>query len=310
MSKRYYKSPSSFEIFTKCDLRNRFEKFKFIGIKKNKNSKIKKPIFIVGCPRSGTTVLGRCLAAHPKLGGSDESLFLLMLWIIFNDMHQGDNKRNYAPLKNFLSTKGLIENIRCFSDNVFASLMKKQKKGEYVDHTPWYVLLAPFINAIYPDAFFIHIIRDGRKVVRSLSYSYKKGFRWAGKDVKERTQLWVNLVNHGLNIKKFLPDRYLEIKYENFYEYPVQTIENIFDFIKLRHDKRVLKPLNTAHADPVTKGVAVNPNHFKIKDKQPYRQIDMGWPKEFTIKDKKDFLKIGGPLMRKLYPKINLNLKY
>ena len=82
-------------------------------------------IFIVGCPRSGTTALGKCLAAHSEIAGSDESLFLLMMWTIFNDMHQGDNKRKYTPLKNFLSTEKLIDNIRLFSDNIFDGLLKK-----------------------------------------------------------------------------------------------------------------------------------------------------------------------------------------
>lgn len=306
MNKFDYKSPSSFEIFTKCDLRNRFKKF--MNIKKSKNSKIKKPIFIVGCPRSGTTVLGKCLAAHPEIAGSDESLFLLMMWTIFNDMHQGNNKRKYTPLKNFLSAEKLIDNIHLFSDNVFAGLLERQKKGRYIDHTPWYVLLAPFIDIFYPDASFIHIIRDGRKVVRSLSVSYAKGFNWAGKDIKERTQLWVNLVDHGLNIKNFLPDRYLEIKYEDFYKYPVQTFENIFDFINLKFDKKVLKPLAIAHADPITKNIVINPRYFVLNNKKAkmHRYLDVNWPKEWTKENKKDFLETGGSLMKKLYPDLVL----
>src|ERR1700739_1106308 len=41
------------------------------------NAGLKKPIFVIGSPRSGTTLLGSCLAAHSNLIASEESLFLI-----------------------------------------------------------------------------------------------------------------------------------------------------------------------------------------------------------------------------------------
>jgi len=295
-----YKS-SSFEIFTKCDLKDRFIKFK--NFKKCRNGKIKRPIFIVGCPRSGTTVLGKCLAAHPQIGGADESLFLMIMWTIFNEIHQGNNKNNFAPLKDFITTEDILNNIKAFSDKIFSRLLAKQKKNIYADHTPWYILLAPFINLLYPDALFIHIIRDGRGVVNSLSHSYKKGFRWAGKDIKDRTQLWVNLVNHGLNIKNHIPSRYMEVRYEDFYQYPVKILTEILSFAGLRFNKNTLKPLSIPHATPVTKNVVLDYREITQETDKPQRVLKLGWPKEWSKKDRQNFILVGRDLMDKFYPK-------
>lgn len=240
-----------------------------------KNVSVNKPIFVVGCPRSGTTVVGSCLMAHSKLVGSDESLFFIDMWRIFSSLHQGLNRRNSAPLKDYITSAQLIETIGNFSDQIFNGLNLTEGK-RFIDHTPWYVNLIPFINLIYPESVFIHVVRYGMDVINSLTASYNKGYWWAGKDVTERSKLWNDLVLEGIqNGKKLGNKRYFEIHYEHFCEDPVKTIDAALNFLGLSFEDKCLIPLAKQHVEPSRKESALA--YFNSENKlvlQPHNIVD------------------------------------
>lgn len=303
INKFQYGDLFSLSKFAKCDLTSCFDRFS--AIQKCKIGKVRKPIFVIGSPRSGTTVLGKCFAKHPKIAGAEESLFLLLMWTIFSDLYLGDNKRKFSFLKDYTNIEEMLESIKCFSDRIITGLIEKQNKVYYIDHTPWYGMIFPFINLLYPDAIFIHLIRDGRRVVRSLSNSYKNGFGWAGKNIQERSELWANVVKHGIKIKAYLPQQYLEVKYEDFYEHPVGVLKSISKFVNLDFNQAMIEPLSTPHAEPSTKNIIIKIDKSLI-DKETGHRVDKGWPRGWSLSQKKEFIYVAGHLMQKLYPEIKL----
>lgn len=236
---------------------------------------LKNPIFVVGCPRSGTTVIGKALMAHPKLAGDDESLFVLDLWRIYSDLHGGDNERSWAPLKSFIRSDTLLESIAKFMDSVFSNFQTSDVS--YIDHTPWYVSLIPFIHLIYPDATFVHVIRNGIDVVKSLGVSYKNGFSWAGKDITERAELWSKLVRDGISAKKALKDKYIEIHYEQFCQNPTKQLETILKHVGLDWDERCQEPLAIRHATPSRAGDITLGKHTSTKKQSLPSYTDINW---------------------------------
>lgn len=294
-------NPFSLSRFKNNDLRLLYKKFN--NIKKCKTGKVKSPVFVVGSPRSGTTVLGKCLSAHPKIGGGEESLFLLLFWCLYVDLYKGQNMIGWAPLSQYASNAEILNYMKNFTDNMFSSALNKQDKKIYVDGTPWYSMIAPFINILYPDALFIHIIRDGRRVVESLFQSYEKGFMWAGADIGERTKLWVNLIKHSLEIKKHFPNRYLEVRYEDFYSKPIITLERIAEFLDLEFDKKMTEPLTKGYASPSNSTLVIKQRDPILTDRSITRPINNGWPLDWSKNDKENFLKIGGAIMNKYYSK-------
>ena len=154
----------------------------------------KGPVFIVGAPRSGTTLLQYMLRAHPALSlPTGESHFFIPLYrhaAQYGDLSQADNVRRvlrameaqsaeflYTDLHGLkfdvetLTREFVTEGRRTIRD-IITGLFEKNAVGEgkprWGDKTPYYVLHIPKLLEWWPDAQIIHIVRDGRDVALSM----------------------------------------------------------------------------------------------------------------------------------------------
>lgn len=270
-----------------------YDSFEDCKIEKSKT--VHDPVFIVGSPRSGTTVLAKCLSEHPNLAAGKESIYLILLWHLYADLHQGGNSRRLVPLKEYLTGAELLSCIQQFSDRIMQSLTdKKGSDVRYVDHTPWYGALGPFIECLYPDAKFIHIVRDGRQVVRSLTKSRADGHKWAGDSIEARTKLWMFSVLRAKGIGEHDPNKYLEVRYENLCTKPKETVQKICEHLCLEYQNAMLQPLEI----PVSTPSRANPE-FKANEPKKLDEL-IGWPKEWQEEDRESFLKVAAELHQKL----------
>jgi len=118
-------------------------------------------VFIVGSPRSGTTLLGEILDKHDKISQWYEPYFV---WDHYFRSYLHD-KRNAVD-----ATIKIKKQIY----NDFLKYKKKTGSKIIVDKSPRNSLKIPFIRKIFPRARFIHIVRDGRDVTLSI---YKEWIR-------------------------------------------------------------------------------------------------------------------------------------
>ena len=111
------------------------------------------PIFIIGSPRSGTTFLGECLGTIPEISYHFEPVLIkAAARYIYTQQWSGDRATN-------------------FYRQVYGWLMRWQQDGNLrlAEKTPRNSFVIPFLTEAFPDAKFIHIIRDGRDVALSLT---------------------------------------------------------------------------------------------------------------------------------------------
>jgi hypothetical protein len=253
---------------------------------------VHKPIFVVGCPRSGTTVTGACLAAHPELAGGDETFFLIDFWRIFSELHQGKAGHDWTPLAGYLSTSELLDAIGTFSDRIYGGLQNRTGKPRSVDHTPWYVTILPFIELVFPDAYFVHVIRDGRDVVRSLTASFAQGrLRSAGSSIGERARFWADMVQLGRGgSKRLRVAQYMEVRYENLCSAPRETLEDILHNVGLQWDESVMTPLAVGHVGPsrVNATLAVRTEGQGVTLQA--RNVGGLWPEDWSDAIRSEFL--------------------
>jgi len=107
-------------------------------------------------------------------------------------------------------------------------------------------LRIPFIKKIFPDAKFVHIIRDGRDVTCSLmnspsgffwSYIKPPGWKEKKKELKGLLRCawqWKTTIEIINNDKKNIPTSdFIELKYEELIENPEKTIKNLFEELRL-----------------------------------------------------------------------------
>ncbi len=128
----------------------------------NSNRGIEKPIFIVGAARSGTTFLAEALRRHPDV------LYLREpneLWLYGHETHPSD----------LLRREDVTEEIQAYLIHHLSTLLRAAGKQRLLDKTPHNSLRIGFLHAIFPDAKFIHIIRDGRDVALSAAIQWRGG---------------------------------------------------------------------------------------------------------------------------------------
>jgi len=212
--------------------------------------------FVLGAPRSGTTLLQSSLNAHPNIVAPPESYFILFLYSRFGKIRRFDahsiSKFVEALFSEHIFTKlwGLDKiqverNLQATGKNAdFATLCKmvfcqtaddKEKISLISDKNPKHSLFAKKLLKIYPEAKFIHIIRDPRDNVNSNLHSLRK------KNPLFLAQQWLGFNTHIENIKRKYSDKFFTIIYENMVVEPESTFMSLCSFLGVPYNNSMLK---------------------------------------------------------------------
>lgn len=185
-----------------------------------------RPIFIVGSPRSGTTIMTQIIDAHPHIFCS---MWETGLFEIFDTMLQGHVAWVLKEHKGAfpLDRSDLLQWIRETVENLFLRLAEKCGKARWAEKTPVHVFHMRLIHELFPKAQFIHMIRNGYEVVRSLQQ-----MPWAPRQIRWSIQRWVESIKVGREFGASLPaDQYCEVRYEELVSDPEKTLKSICNFL-------------------------------------------------------------------------------
>jgi hypothetical protein len=223
------------------------------------------PVFIVGAPRSGTTLLQYMLRSHPALSlPTGESHFFIPLFRNaqkYGDLRQAENIRRVLQAMQeqsaeFLHTDlhGLefgIETLtqefltegRCTMRDIITCLFEKNAAGEgkrrWGDKTPYYVLHLTRLLEWWPNAQFIHIIRDGRDVALSM-FAREHDFRTY--NTYHAAKEWEKYVETGRNQGHLIPStQYLELRYEDMISDQKAALQKICSFLGETYSDELLE---------------------------------------------------------------------
>jgi hypothetical protein len=216
--------------------------------------------FIVGVPRSGTTLLRLQLDAHPELaippatGFGElaarfdgkavtpdvllEAMSELPTWCDFH-VERDVLAEAFEEIPSF----GLGPGIRAFY-RLYAAAHGKERYG---DQTPGHTAHMEVLARVLPEARFIHIIRDGRDVAAS-----RRGHSFApGKgEIVAIAAEWRDTLWRARRAATRL-SHYLEIRYERLVAEPEAVLRELCDLLELSFDPAMLAEMRTAEAEPV-----------------------------------------------------------
>jgi hypothetical protein len=181
-----------------------------------------RPVFIIGAPRSGTSMLHWALLQHENLWGSAESDFLID---IVEGTRQAFKTGTQYGEHHWLIKEGVSrdEFFRCAGQGIAALYTSRSGGLRWVEQTPQYVLHYAGLNALFPGSRFIHIVRDGRQVVCSM----QEKFGWS---FLKAVNSWKQLVAAGSRAAE-QADNVLQLKYEDVVKEPARSFQSIYEFI-------------------------------------------------------------------------------
>lgn len=219
-------------------------------------------LFIVGCPRSGTTLLRLILGAHPNIAIPDETGIFHILYDYPGKIRKW---KSFEELKNVLVNKlnntfsteiinNVIDSLRNndFNNNprniieiLFHQYLRRQGKAIWGDKTPTHAYHIKDIYGLFPKAKVIFLIRDPRAVFASMKkYALKREedgksiYFWMTKDPFKSVMLWLDCLEA---INKYR-NRINVVKYEDLVTQPESTIKFLFEnYLKLPFDKAIFK---------------------------------------------------------------------
>ncbi len=208
---------------------------------------ITSPIFLVGCVRSGTTLLRLMLDHHPNLAFDHEFEYAIDLVQPGGGYPSLDSFYSYLELHRiFLDSGRTIDRDLDFPELVDSFLRQKRDAtgkdlvGATIHHDCERVL------AIWPDARFIHLVRDGRDVSLSI-----EAYGWTG-SAYAAADWWIDAERSWDDLCRDVPpERRVEVRFEELIEKPEESLTTICDFLELDYSPEMLTyPLHSTYAPP------------------------------------------------------------
>ncbi|MEV0668312.1 sulfotransferase family protein [Actinomadura luteofluorescens] len=217
-----------------------------------------RPIFIFGCPRSGTTLLRLMLHSHARIAIPAETRFVLPAYTArcdYGDLKESKNRRMLAEwIVGERSTKvralgmdadGLIEEIADGPPTlgsaigiVFRAYARLHGKPRWGDKRPSYSQHVGALLRMFPDAQFVHLVRDGRDCVASLME-----MPWFDADIHHAVSAWRETIDRGRRLAERLgPDSYYELQYERLVTDPTDELTRLCGFLGEDFDPEMIHP--------------------------------------------------------------------
>lgn len=243
------------------------------------------PFFIVGSARSGTTLLRLILNAHPEVAVPPESRFVVELWNGSDTVEVEDFLARLAGHKRFDTWELPLEAVRqelgastrvSYPDAIraaFHAYARAHGKSRWGDKTPRYVENLGLLAKLFPEAKFVHLIRDGRNV--ALSYA---NVPFGPKTVGKAAQLWATRVKAGREAGPRLgPERYFEVRYEDLVEDAAGETKGICEFLGLDFDPGMMDYTENARGSVLPRASMYNP-HVTEKPQKNVRTWETSMP--------------------------------
>jgi hypothetical protein len=279
---------------------------------------------VVGCPRSGTSLLAVMLDSHPALAIPPETAFVGLVASLYGDPDAvrerfmeivttdritvsnwtdfGLDREALRKRLDAIDRFSVAEGLRAF----YALYAEGEHKPRSGDKTPGYVFLMPQIAALLPEAHFIHVIRDPGDT----ALSWRKTWFSPGQDFRALGEGWRKHVEAGRRASDLLP-RYIEVRFENLVRQPEHELKRLCDYIALPWDPVMLEyqtrgaaRLQRLQGRQHTRGPMIAREertliHTNLTRTPDANRLDV-WRREMTADERRELEAAAGPLVREL----------
>jgi hypothetical protein len=263
------------------------------------------PLIVLGVRRSGTTLLRVMLDRNPALAVPDESYFVPQL----ARRHRGavdaeaftDDLRRLPTLAEWgLPPDSVAARLRPGMTTgeaiaaVFEAYAAARSKPRWGDKTPLYMQHLPLLDALFPAALYVHLIRDGRDA--ALSYlAVPEGIMTAGwghpRDAAGFACQWATEIRAAQDLGRRVGGRYLEVRYEALVAAPENELQRACGFAELEYEDAMLGYVGETESARKEHQQRLNePPRVGVRD----------WRTEMPRADREAFEAVAGDLLHEL----------
>ena len=245
-----------------------------------------KLVFIIGAPRSGSTLLARMLGAHSRIQAPAEPHIMTPL------AHLGYFERvDLAPYDPIISQLGIrelvadlpggeaeyLDALRQYTDALYAGLLAKHPADLLLDKTPAYALVLDFLVRLYPDAKYVVLTRNPMAIWSSVIESFFDGdheMAYRHNPVIER---------YVPAIARFLRDRPAPIhpiRYEEMVKSPEEHMRSVSEFLGIEFEDAMVNYGEAAPQASASRGLG---DPMKVaSEKRPTTGSLAKWAEQLT----------------------------
>lgn len=261
------------------------------------------PLIVLGVGRSGTTLLRVMLDRSSELAIPYETFFVPQL---------AHRHGHHPDIEEFLDDLGRLRTLYDWGikpDDVrprlregmttsealtaiFEAYAERQEKARWGDKTPLYMQQLPLLERLFPDATWVHLVRDGRDAALSF-LELPEGFSgktWAQpRTAAQFAARWRTEILAARRLGQHAGDRYLELRYEDLVQEPEQWLRRVCEHASLVWEPGMLdhtRPSDTAHM----------PEHRNLA--QPPTPGLRDWHSQMSRDDALAFEQVAGDVLR------------
>ena len=254
----------------------------------------KPPFFIVGVGRSGTTLIRLMINNHPNIAIPYESHFITKYYEKLNSYGDLSDKNNLRKIVSDILAEEILtkwdhtfklENIvdgvkestiKGVFDSLYKDYAKSKGKIRWGDKSD-YLDRMYLINKIFPEAQFIHIVRDGRDVAGSVLK-----LNWGPNDIIAAAEWWNSYVNLARCMGAIIgDDRYMEVRYEDLVQDSENELKRICSFLGEEFSAEMLNYHKSSKSSIPSE---LNCLHYNT-DKPPTASRAYAWKREMSPTD-------------------------
>jgi Sulfotransferase family len=220
---------------------------------------LNKPIFVVGSPRSGTSVLTWCLGQHPNIFPVPESNWMGEFGLNVATSYQVGIARGERTILSAMdiSREEFFANFgRSINDLILRhrlDLERKRKmkypptepKMRWVDGTPEYSLHIYALRKLFPEALFIHVLRDAREVVRSMLNFHRVAGTHLVQNEEQAYKYWLRMVKACVQAEQAYGSEVVHrLSYTALIDDPERATRSLLEFVGEPYSAKCLDPLS------------------------------------------------------------------
>ncbi len=280
-----------------------------------------KRFFIIGNPRSGTTLFRLMLNKHSNVCVPPEAGFLVWLYQSYLGI---EKPYNYKEIINFLKNTSKIENwnfdfialekylvyespdsYAMLMDKIYDFYIQKTLKKDakwYGDKNNYYLNHINLLHDIYPEAKFLHIIRDGRSVAASYKGVMEKNIvsKYAPKlptNIEKIANEWINNIEKIENsFAHLFYDLTITLRFEDLVLDTQNVLINVCNFLSIQYEDEMVEYYKTKVVD------GLEPKEYlawKSKNLLPIQKNEVQKYKLLSSKDLSVFENAASYLLKK-----------